>query len=52
MKYEYQAWAFFGIKAFNSEVSKLAAEGWELINGAHGGTAIYAFMRRQIAEPS
>ena len=48
MTFEYKAFAFFGIGSFNTEVAKLASEGWELINGAHGGTAIYAFMRRPI----
>lgn len=52
VEYKHQAWAFFGIGSFNKEVAKLAAEGWEPINGAHGGTTIHAFMRRRLAKPA
>lgn len=47
-EYEYQAFAFFGIKQWNTEVNKLAQDGWELVNGNMAGTASYAYMRRRL----
>ncbi len=47
-EYEYQAFAFLGIKQWNIEVAKLAAQGWELVNGEMAGLASYAYMRRRL----
>lgn len=48
-EWEYCAVAVLGVIAFNEEVNKLAAVGWELVNGTMAGTANYAYMRRRIS---
>jgi hypothetical protein len=49
VKYQYEAHILWTQEAFNSEVNKLARDGWELVNATFYGTVFYAFMRREIS---